>query len=113
MEPPAEGSEPVAGEGGLDPLTLPPSRMIVAAAPVQMVPLGEVPLGVVEEGAYCLRHLDVHLSPQHALMLRRLVVGLVKTGARRLDKEVHTPQEAIRWLMERLYQQSLRLAPEQ
>lgn len=67
-------------------------------------PLGELPMEQVRAGKYYVsRHLEVQLSGEQAIALRRIVLGLDGQRAKlRNGKRVFKGADAIRWLLEQI-----------
>lgn len=61
----------------------------------------EVPVAEFPVGGYCSTRLDLNLTHQQAMNLRRIVAGLDKAGARlNSGTRVVTGPDAVRYLLE-------------
>jgi len=78
--------------------------VVSEAAPVT-VAWGEVRLPISSgDAGYCMRHLEVQLSPSEAETLKRLVLGLQMAGETLGDRKVpiRGAADAVRWAMKQI-----------
>lgn len=74
-----------------------PLRLVEVDVSLKLTLPDRVPSG------YLSHHLDAQLKPEQAAMLKRLTYGLNQKNDRTQDgRHVHTPADAIRWLLENL-----------
>lgn len=62
-----------------------------------------VPLGEIDEGVYCQRHVQAQLHGSHAVTMKRLLVGAMQEGARLRDgRLVENNADMLRLLLDRI-----------
>lgn len=90
--------EPIAAAQPAAPIRRPPEVIELKIETIRV----EVPLGTLGTG-YRSSHVEAKLKPPQAETMQRLVVALRDQRAVTLEgREVRTPADAVRWLLDRI-----------